>query len=222
MGGIFESCQELVAPGDMDALLECAISHIESAQDTTVTNVTSYMLILCGALVFFMQAGFAMVCAGGVRKKNAQNTMLKNLLDACGAAIAYFCVGFAFAFGGDSSGSSTTFAGTENFFGTGDINFPLFFFQYTFAAASVTIVAGALAERCQMAAYLCYSFVLTGFVYPIAVHAVWSTRGFLSATNASPLLDVGMVDFAGSAVVHMTGKCHSTSRVRNCHTTFRV
>jgi ammonium transporter, Amt family len=212
MGGIFESCQALVAPGDMDALLECAISHIEIAQDTTVKNMTSYMLILCGALVFFMQAGFAMVCAGGVRKKNTQNTMLKNLLDACGAAIAYFCVGYAFAFGGDSSGTSTTFAGTANFFGTGEINFSFFFFQYTFAAASVTIVAGALAERCQMAAYLCYSFALTGFVYPITVHAVWSTRGFLSATNANPLLGVGMVDFAGSGVVHVTGRCLDRQR----------
>ena len=203
--GIFESCQDLVAPGDMDALLECAISHIESAQKTTVTNMTSYLLILCGALVFFMQAGFAMLCAGSVRKKNTQNTMLKNLLDACGAAVAYYCIGFAFAFG-DGTDTSTTFAGTQNFFGTGDINLPFFFFQYTFAAASVTIVAGALAERCQMAAYLCYSFVLTGFVYPITVHAVWSVRGFLSATNADPLLGVGMVDFSGSGVVHMTGR----------------
>jgi len=66
-------------------------------------------------------------------------------------------------------------------------------------------VAGALAERCQMAAYLCYSFFLTGFVYPVVVHAVWSPAGFLSTGNSSPLLNIGMVDFAGSSVVHMVG-----------------
>ena len=87
-----------------------------------------------------------MLCAGSVRKKNTHNTMLKNLMDACGAAIAYFCVGYAFAFGGDATATGTTFIGTENFFGTGDIHLPTFFFQYTFAAASVTIVAGSLAE----------------------------------------------------------------------------
>ncbi|CAB9521577.1 Ammonium transporter 1 member [Seminavis robusta] len=204
-GGIYESCQAIVTPGDMDALLKCAIQHMEAAQATTVTNVTSYLLIISGALVFFMQAGFAMLCAGSVRKKNTQNSMLKNLLDACGAAIAYFCVGYGFAFGGDSTATGTTFIGTENFFGTGDIDLPVFFFQYTFAAASVTIVAGALAERCKMAAYLCYSFFLTGFVYPVAVHSVWSVAGFLSAGNSEPLLGIGMVDFAGSGVVHMTG-----------------
>ena len=96
-----------------------------------------------------MQAGFAMLCAGSVRKKNTHNTMLKNLLDACGAAIAYFTVGYAFAFGGDDTATGTTFIGTENFFGMGNISLPVFFFQYTFAAASVTIVAGSLAERCQ-------------------------------------------------------------------------
>jgi ammonium transporter, Amt family len=107
-----------------------------------------------------MQAGFAMVCAGAVRRKNTQNTMLKNLLDACGAAVAFFCVGYAFAFGGETNPNSdkgtTTFIGTENFFGQGELDLPFFFFQYTFSAASVTIVAGTLAERCQMAAYLCY------------------------------------------------------------------
>jgi len=111
-------------------------------------------------------------------------------------------VGYAFAFGGDKEAfGTTTFAGTTNFFGTGDIDLPFFFFQYTFAAASVTIVAGALAERCQMAAYLAYSFFLTGFVYPITCHAVWSVSGFLSPFNAKPLLGIGMIDFAGSAVI---------------------
>ena len=170
-------------------------------------NVFDSFFLTCvfekGALVFFMQAGFAMLCAGSVRKKNTQNTMLKNLLDACGAAIAYFFFGYAIAFGdsGDNSTKTTTFVGKTNFVGTGDIDLSFFFFQYTFTAAAVTIVAGALAERCQMAAYLCYSVVLTGFVYPVIVHAVWSSTGFLSTGNADPLLNIGMVDFAGSGVV---------------------
>ena len=69
----------------------------------------------------------------------------------------------------------------------------------------VTIIAGTLAERCQMIAYLCYSLLLSGWVYPIIVHAIWSSRGCLSASAENPLWGVGMVDFAGSGVVHLTG-----------------
>jgi len=137
------------------------------------------------------------------------HTLVAILLDACGAAVAFFCVGFAFAFGGEtnpnSDKSKTTFIGTENFFGTGEFNMSFFFFQYTFSAACVTIVAGTLAERCQMAAYLCYSCVLTGFVYPVVAHAGWASTGFLSALNADPLLGIGLVDFSGSGVIHLTG-----------------
>ena len=78
-------------------------------------------------------------------------------------------------------------------------------FQYAFSAASVTIIAGTLAERCQMAAYLCYSLMMVGWVYPIIVHAIWNPQGFLSAYSVDPLWGVGMVDFAGSGVVHVTG-----------------
>ena len=78
-------------------------------------------------------------------------------------------------------------------------------FQYAFSAASATIVAGTLAERCQMAAYLCYSLLLAGFVYPIIAHSIWSPYGFLSTEIENPLLGIGVVDFAGAGVVHMTG-----------------
>ena len=77
--------------------------------------------------------------------------------------------------------------------------------QFAFAATSATIVAGTLAERCQMTAYLCYSLVLTGFVYPVVVHSVWSPQGFLSPNRDDPLWDSGFIDFAGSTVVHFTG-----------------
>jgi len=93
----------------------------------------------------------------------------------------------------------------QNFFGTGDISFPFYFFQYTLLAAAVTIVAGALAERCQMAAYLSYSLFLAAFVYPVVAHAGWSSTGFLSSSNTDPLFGIGLVDFSGSGVVHLTG-----------------
>lgn len=153
-----------------------------------------------------MQAGFAMVCAGAVRKKNVQNTMLKNLLDACGASLAFFTIGYAFAFGGsDYAKDEKTFVGSQNFFLIDVDDYAFFLFQYAFSAASATIVAGTLAERCQMAAYLCYSFMLTGWVYPVIAHSIWSPQGFLSAYAVDPLWGVGLVDFAGSGVVHTTG-----------------
>ena len=147
-----------------------------------------------------------MLCAGAVRKKNVGNTMLKNLLDACGAAVAFFFVGYAFAFGGDDAESNTkTFIGTSSFFLMDVDDLAFWLFQYAFSAASATIVAGTLAERCQMTAYLCYSVMLGGFVYPVVAHSVWSPQGFLSNGAVEPLWGVGVLDFAGGGVVHMTG-----------------
>lgn len=138
------------------------------------------------------------------------STMLKNLLDACGAAAAFFLVGYAFAFGGQDETEGTTFIGHANFLliskpGQTPVDPAFFFFEWAFSATSVTIVAGTLAERCQMTAYLCYSLYLTGFVYPVVAHAVWSSNGFLSSANPSPLLGYGAIDFSGSGVVHLTG-----------------
>jgi Amt family ammonium transporter len=141
---------------------------------------------------------------GCVRKKNVQNTMLKNLLDACGAALAWYTTGYAFAFGETGSGE-TSFIGTGGFLYIGDVDAAYWFFQYAFSATAVTIVAGTLAERCQMTAYLLYSLFLTGFVYPISARAMWSSHGFLSAKQPDPLGGVGAIDFAGSGVVHITG-----------------
>ncbi|VEU44573.1 unnamed protein product [Pseudo-nitzschia multistriata] len=131
--------------------------------------------------------------------------MLKNLLDACGAALAFYVVGYAFAFGGQEETTATTFLGYKGFASAG-LSPSFWFFEYTFSATSVTIVAGTLAERCQMVAYLCYSVALAGFVYPVVAHSVWSNNGFLSVSNTeNPLLGIGSIDFAGSGVVHVTG-----------------
>jgi ammonium transporter, Amt family len=86
-------------------------------------------------------------------------------------------------------------------------DYSFWMFQYAFSAASATIVAGTLAERCQMAAYLCYSLLLAGFVYPVVSHSIWDRNGFLSSAVAkeNPIFGSGVVDFAGGGVVHLTG-----------------
>lgn len=160
-------------------------------------------------LVFFMQAGFAMLCAGSVRSKNCMNILLKNVLDACFGAPVFFIFGWGFAYGAGET--------TNRFIGNDD--FALydllkdggtmhgFIFQWAFAAATATIVSGSVAERCSFQAYIAYSVFLTGFVYPVVVHWIWAPQGWLSAfaDPADRLLDTGMMDFAGSGVVHMTG-----------------
>ena len=184
-------------------------------------DIDVHWILYCGTLVFLMQTGFAMLCAGSIRAKNAQNILLKNLLDACVGAIWFWATGYAFAYGqaGTESGQQIN-GGDKNWFignkyfllskgyenGAGYHNW---FFQFAFAATAATIVSGAVAERCSMAAYAGYSAFLTGFVYPVVVHWVWSPTGWLSAWkatgNKSAWLNVGVVDFAGCGVVHMVG-----------------
>jgi ammonium transporter, Amt family len=132
-------------------------------------------------------------------QKNVNNTMMKNLLDACAAALAFYSFGYGIAYGSSRS-SSVTYVGTNNFFLRGDVSFAEVFLRYSFSTASVTIVAGTLAERCTMTAYLFYAFILSGFVYPVVVHAVWTNSGVL--TN---MFGTSFLDFAGAGVVHMTG-----------------
>jgi len=166
-----------------------------------IAGTDVFYSLFCGAAIFLMQCGFAMLCAGSVRQKNVKNIMLKNILDACGGALAYWACGFGVAY------ESGTFIGTSGgrFFLHDYTNYIDFFFQFTFAATAATIVAGTVAERCKMVAYLCYSIFLTAFVYPVVVHAIWNGDGFLSAFASEPVRGVGMIDFAGSGVVHMTG-----------------
>merc|ERR1719384_392877 len=148
-----------------------------------------------------------MLCAGSVRQKNVKNIMLKNLLDACGGALGYWSIGFAIAYGeGPFIGTSTERFFLNDYTESGAMYID-FFFQFAFAATAATIVAGTIAERCKMEAYLLYSIFLTAFVYPVIVHAVWNGEGFLCAWNENPLGGTGMLDFAGSGVLHMTGGC---------------
>jgi Amt family ammonium transporter len=175
--------------------------------DETNAGLDVFYLLFASAMVFFMQAGFAMLCAGSVRQKNVKNIMLKNLLDACGGALGFWSVGYAFAYGG-ADADKKGFIGNEGFFLAGfteGSEYIGWFFQFAFAATAATIVAGTVAERCKFEAYLCYSLMLTGFVYPVVVYSIWCSSGFISAFNNDPAFGVGMHDFAGSGVVHMTG-----------------
>lgn len=204
LGALCAAYENGTLPEDSEAVAICMIdSNMASVQD----GLNVFFLLFAGALVFMMQSGFAMLCAGSVRQKNVKNIMLKNLLDACGGALGFYTVGYAFAYDNNSS-SETSFIGSDNFFirdfsSGGELIG--WFFQFAFAATAATIVAGTVAERCKMQAYLCYSVFLTGFVYPVVVRSVWSGSGFLSAFAADPFRGVGVVDFAGSGVVHMCG-----------------
>ena len=109
-----------------------------------------------------------MLCAGSVRAKNVKNVILWNLLDSCGGGLAFWCCGYAFAYGGDEEGGPKTFIGNTGFFlRNDDIQYESWFFQFAFACALSSIVAGTIAERTKMEAYLLYSVFLVGFVYPV-------------------------------------------------------
>ncbi|XP_071702459.1 ammonium transporter 1 member 2-like [Rutidosis leptorrhynchoides] len=174
--------------------------------DTSYAIDNTYLLF-SAYLVFAMQLGFAMLCAGSVRAKNTMNIMLTNVLDAAAGGLSYYIFGFAFAFGGPSN----SYIGKHNF-GLKSIpssvyDYSFFLYQWAFAIAAAGITSGSIAERTQFVAYLIYSSFLTGFVYPIVSHWVWSSDGWLSATRTSGklLFSSGAIDFAGSGVVHMVG-----------------
>ncbi|RJP22533.1 MAG: ammonium transporter [Candidatus Omnitrophota bacterium] len=158
-------------------------------------------------LVFFMQAGFAMVETGFTRAKNAINIMMKNILDFSIGSLAFWLVGFGLMFGTTAG----NWIGTDGFalsglmFGEdGAIDywtFAFWMFQVVFAATAATIVSGAMAERTKFHAYLIYSVCITAIVYPIFGHWAWGSlfhgEGWLE--------NLGFVDFAGSTVVHSVG-----------------
>ncbi|KAI4345939.1 hypothetical protein L6164_013024 [Bauhinia variegata] len=172
----------------------------------TAYAIDNTYLLFSAYLVFSMQLGFAMLCAGSVRAKNTMNIMLTNVLDAAAGGIFYYLFGFAFAFGGPSNG----FIG-RHFFGLRDVpsssfDYSNFLYQWAFAIAAAGITSGSIAERTQFVAYLIYSSFLTGFVYPVVSHWFWSADGWASAFKQDNLLfGSGVIDFAGSGVVHMVG-----------------
>jgi len=159
--------------------------------------------LVAAALVFFMQAGFAMVEAGFTRAKNAVNILMKNLMDFSMGSIVYWAIGFGLMFGA----SGTGWFGTSGFFLSdftpdGDPWVLAFWmFQVVFAATAATIVSGAMAERTKFTGYLLYSVCVCGLIYPIFGSWAWG-----SLFNGSGWLEgLGFIDFAGSTVVHSVG-----------------
>lgn len=136
--------------------------------------INACWVFLAGCCCFLLQAGFGLLEVGSVRAKNAQNIMLKNLLDAAVAALAYWATGFGLAYGEGGN----PFMGLSLFFLKGSDAYITWFFNFVFAGTTATIVSGAVAERCRFRAYLIYSFFLTGFIYPIVAHWVWCPDGF--------------------------------------------
>ena len=185
--------------------------NVGFAQELTPDDVqvvlNNIWVFIAGILVFFMQAGFALVEAGLTRAKNVVNIFAKNMSDAIVGILAFFACGYAFAFG--SGGSSLI--GSGNWFLTGFDDYSAFdgglspattfFFQAVFAATAVTIASGAMAERTKFSAYLVFSLVMCAFVYPIVVHWTWG-GGMIANISIG---DAVYSDFAGSAIVHMTG-----------------
>ncbi|KJS30544.1 MAG: ammonium transporter [Desulfatitalea sp. BRH_c12] len=159
--------------------------------------------LVAAVLVFFMQAGFAMVETGFTRAKNAINIMMKNLMDFSLGSLAFWAVGFGLMFGV----SSTGWFGTSGFFLSdytpdGDPWVLAFWmFQVVFAATAATIVSGAMAERTKFVGYLTYSVVISAFIYPI--FGSWAWGGLLN--GGGWLENLGFIDFAGSTVVHSVG-----------------
>ncbi|NSW84635.1 MAG: ammonium transporter [Syntrophothermus sp.] len=172
----------------------------ETLKNNQAAPVDYVWVLVSGFLVFFMQAGFAMVEAGFCRAKNATNLLSKNLIDFVVASLVFFAVGYGFLKGTDAGG----FIGLGNWFLHGkayDVGVYLdFFWQLVFCGTAATIVSGAVAERLKFPAYLIYTFFVSLFIYPVYAHWVWG-GGWLAKLP----FGAGHVDFAGSGVVHTVG-----------------
>jgi Amt family ammonium transporter len=150
-------------------------------------------IVICGILVFFMQAGFTLVETGFTRAKNAGNIIMKNLMDLCIGSLGFWAIGYTIMYG-DTLG---TFIGSPSLFFSDAENMHNLFFQTVFAATAATIVSGAIAERTKFTTYLIFSLIMTVVIYPISGHWVWQGSGWLT--------ELGFIDFAGSTVVHSVG-----------------
>ncbi|MFA5411278.1 MAG: ammonium transporter [Candidatus Omnitrophota bacterium] len=185
-----------------EAVVPTVEANAQAISDHQVVLDTMWTL-LAAILVFFMQAGFAMVETGFTRAKNACNILMKNLMDFSFGTVAYWILGFGIMFG-----AGNAFFGTSGFFlkdagGTfASLDWSTvsigckYFFQLVFAATAATIVSGAMAERTKFVSYIIYSVVISAIIYPVSGHWIWG-GGWLA--------NLGMWDFAGSTVVHSVG-----------------
>ncbi len=151
--------------------------------------------LIGAALVFWMQAGFAMVETGFTRAKNAGNILMKNLMDFCIGTVVFILIGFGLFLGEDLVGLIGK-PGFDIFTAYADFNWSAFVFNLVFCATAATIVSGAMAERTKFLSYCIYSAVISAFIYPIEAHWIWG-GGWLA--------QIGFHDFAGSCAIHMVG-----------------
>lgn len=169
-------------------------------QETVTTEVFGVWFLIGAALVFFMQAGFAMVETGFTRAKNAGNIIMKNLMDFCIGTVVFSLLGFSLMMAEDYW---CGFIGVPNlsaftdFAGFVEANASSFVFNLVFCATAATIVSGAMAERTKFISYCIYSGVISLVVYPIEAGWVWNSKGWLA--------QIGFHDFAGSAAIHSVG-----------------
>lgn len=171
-------------------------NNIEVVSEALQTNMNFLWVAICAALVFFMQAGFAMLESGMVRSKNAINVIMKNYTDMCFGALAFWAVGYGIMFGVTSD--AWGLFGTDKFMLEGESwDYMVLTYQMMFAATAATIVSGALAERIRFGAYVLVAILITSFIYPVFGCWVWNEGGWLN--------QMGFIDFAGSSVVHSVG-----------------
>ncbi len=181
--------------------------------DILAHGINTVWVLLAAALVFFMEAGFAMLEAGFIRAKNSLNIIMKVFIDCCSGLLGYWLFGFGLMYGVDKLG----IIGTSGFLAKSAMsNLPwlsqfglsvevYWMFQAAFAVAVATIVSGAVAERMKFLPYMIFSFIATAVIYPIAGHLIWNPEGIF--------YKMGILDFAGSAAVHAVGGWASLAAV---------
>ncbi|MCM1132658.1 MAG: ammonium transporter [Ruminococcus flavefaciens] len=166
---------------------------IESAVGDKVFGV---WFLIAVSLVFFMQAGFAMVETGFTRAKNAGNIIMKNLMDFCIGTVMFILIGFGLLLGEDFMGLIGK-PGFDIFTSYDNFDFSNFVFNLVFCATTATIVSGAMAERTKFISYCIYSGIISALVYPIEAHWIWNSDGWL--------YQLGFHDISGSCAIHMVG-----------------
>ena len=167
----------------------------ELVQEAVSGEVFGVWFLIGAALVFWMQAGFAMVEAGFTRAKNTGNIIMKNLMDFCIGTVVFILIGFGLLMGEDLFGFIGK-PGFDLFTAYAEFDFSSFVFNLVFCATTATIVSGAMAERTKFLSYCIYSGVISALVYPIEAHWIW---------GGGWLLQIGFHDFAGSCAIHMVG-----------------
>ena len=176
-----------------------ALSTITVEQPQLINAIDTIWVAICGAIIFFMEGGFALLEAGFVRSKNAMSIIAKVIIDITFGGIAFYLIGFGIAYGNSNGWFAFDMGITTKDLGLGlTVSNKLFWFiQLGFAIAAISIVSGAVAERMKIWSYAIYVFIFCAVMYPLVANWVWNPNGWLALR--------GFNDFAGSAAVHAMG-----------------